>query len=100
MPFSKAFPKRSDKAAYPTWEDVELSSAEEMLVEEKARLENIQLMNACIEDAKKIIEEKALNRYQSDMVHIAIALFEKRASHSIYHKERKAREKFDSNKLS
>ena len=100
MPFSKAFPKRSDKGAYPRWEDVELSEEEERLVDEAARIENIKLMNECIDDAKSIILQKNLNKYQSDMVHIAIALFEKRASHSIYHKERKAREKFDSNKLS
>lgn len=95
MAFSKSFPKRSDKSVYPRWEDVELNSAEEMLVEEKARVENIELMKECIEDAKKIIEDKGLNRYQTDMINIAITLFEKRASHSVYHKERKAKEKFN-----
>lgn len=96
MPFSKAFPKRSDKAVYPRWEDVELTDAEEMLAEEKARLENIKLLGECMDDSMKIFEEKNLKRYQTDMIQVAIALFEKRASHSVYHKERKAREKFNS----
>ena len=53
-------------------------------------------MKECIEDSKKIFQEKNLKPFQTDMVNIAIALFEKRASHSVYHKERKAKEKFDS----
>jgi DNA helicase TIP49 (TBP-interacting protein) len=95
MPFSKAFPRRSEKAVYPRWEDVELSEEEEKIIDENARKENIELMKECIEDAKAIINEKGLNRYQTDMINIAIALFEKRASHSVYHKERKAKEKFN-----
>jgi len=38
---------------------------------------------------------KSLKDYQTDLIHIAISLFEKRASHSIYWKESKAKEKFD-----
>ena len=52
-------------------------------------------MKDCIEDAKHIISEKNLKVYQSDIVDIAISLFEKRASHSIYKKEQKAKDKFD-----
>ena len=96
MPFSKAFPKRSDKAVYPRWEDVELTDAEERLVDEKARFENIGLMKECIDDSMKLFDEKSLKKYQTDMIRLAIALFEKRASHSVYHKERKAKEKFTS----
>ena len=44
---------------------------------------------------KKIMQEKSLKSYQTDLIHIAISLFEKRASHSIYWKESKAKEKFD-----
>jgi len=96
MPFSKAFPKRTEKTVYPRWEDVELSDEEEKAVDEKARKENIELMKQSIDDAMKIFEEKNLKRYQTDMIRMAIALFEKRASHSVYHKERRAKEKFNS----
>jgi len=52
-------------------------------------------MKECIEDAKLIMKEKGLKDYQTDLIHMAISLFEKRASHSIYWKESKAKEKFD-----
>ncbi|MBI2134443.1 hypothetical protein HYU09_00500 [Candidatus Woesearchaeota archaeon] len=95
MPFSKSFPKQSKTSAYPHWEEVSLSEAEESSEEQKARIENIRLMKECIEDARTIMKEKGLKDYQTDIIHMAIALFEKRASHSIYWKESKAKEKFD-----
>ncbi len=94
MPFSKSFPRKSDKSVYPTWEEVELSPEEEKAVEEKARTENIELMKQCIEDAKKLFSDQDLKRYQTDMIRLAISLFEKRASHSVHFKERKAKENF------
>lgn len=96
MPFSKSFPKQSKVSAYPQWEEVTLTDAEEKLEEGKARNENIRLMKECIDDAKSIMKEKGLKDYQTDIIHMAIALFEKRASHSIYWKDNKAKEKFDS----
>ena len=95
MPFSKSFPKQSKTSAYPQWEEVTLTDAEEKLEEGKARNENIKLMKECIDDAKTIMKEKGLKDYQTDIIHMAISLFEKRASHSIYWKESKAKEKFD-----
>jgi hypothetical protein len=41
------------------------------------------------------MKDSALKDFQSDMVSIASALFEKRASHSVYWKESRAKEKFD-----
>ena len=52
-------------------------------------------MKECVDDAKEIMKDKGLKDYQTDLVNIAISLFEKRASHSIYWKENKAKEKFD-----
>ena len=49
----------------------------------------------CIEDAKSLIKEKGLKDYQTDILSTAVALFEKRASHSIYWKESSSKEKFD-----
>jgi len=95
MPFSKSFPRVTDKSVYPVWEEIFLSDEEEQLEEQKCKEENIRLMKECIDDAKKIIEEKNLKQYQTDIIKIAISLFEKRASHSVYWKESKAKEKFD-----
>jgi DNA helicase TIP49 (TBP-interacting protein) len=95
MAFSKSFPRTVKGSNYPRWEEVFISEEEETKVEHEARLENIRLMKQCIEDAKQIIDEKSLKRYQTDLINMAIALFEKRASHSVYWKESKAKEKFD-----
>ena len=78
MAFSKSFPKTTDKSAYPKWEEIFLSDVEEKEIEEKAMKENIELMKKCIDDAKKIITEKNLKPYQTDLIRMAISLFEKR----------------------
>jgi|SRR3989344_4265730 len=95
MPFSKSFPKQSKTSVYPQWEEISLTETEEKEAEQKSRDENIKLFKQCIEDAKSILIEKGLNESGSDILNVAIALFEKRASHVIYHKESKAKEKFD-----
>jgi len=96
MAFSKSFPRTSDKSVYPKWEEINLTSVEEQQQEVLARKENIQKMQESIEDAKTIVQVLGLKPFQTDMVNIAIALFEKRGSHEIYYKENKAKEKFDS----
>jgi len=95
MTFSKSFPKTTDKSVYPKWVEVFLTEEEEKEVEDQCRKENIALMKECARDAKKIIEQQELKRYQTDLINLAIALFEKRASHVVYMKEAKAKEKFD-----
>ncbi len=95
MTFSKSFPRTSDKTAYPSWEEITLNDEEEREVDRRARVENIKLMEECIEDARKIFENSNLRDYQSDIVRVAISLFEKRASHSVYWKERVCKDKFD-----
>lgn len=95
MPFSKSFPKTTDKSVYPKWEEVFLSEEEEKEQERLCREENIKLMKECIGDAKNIVQEKGLKDFQSDLISLAISLFEKRASHSVYWKESKCKEKFD-----
>ncbi|MBU1198706.1 MAG: hypothetical protein KKF46_02705 [Nanoarchaeota archaeon] len=95
MPFSKSFPKTSDKSVYPKWEEVFLTQAEEKEQDALCRKENMKLMQECISDAKKIFSEQKLKDYQTDVIRLAVALFEKRASHSVYWKESKAKEKFD-----
>ena len=95
MPFSKSFPKQSKTSAYPQWEEITLTEEEEKAVEQKSRQENINLFKQCIEDAKYLLIGKGLNESDSGIIKVAIALFEKRASHEIYWKENRAKEKFD-----
>lgn len=95
MVYSKNFPRTIEGSNYPRWEEVSLTDAEENEVEAKARKENIELMRECINDAKEIFKENGFKDYQSDVISIGIALFEKRAGHTVHHKERKAKEKFD-----
>ncbi|MBU0758656.1 MAG: hypothetical protein KKF44_11410 [Nanoarchaeota archaeon] len=95
MTFYKTFPRTTDKSAYPVWEEIALDDEEEKEQEELAKKEYSLLMKECIDDADKIMDEKNLKPFQTDQVNIAIALFEKRASHEVYYKERKAKEKFD-----
>ena len=95
VPFSKSFPRTSKTSPYSQWEEIFLTDEEEKAEEKRCRNENIKLMKECIDDAKSIINEKGLKDYQTDLMHIAISLFEKRASHSIYWKESRAKEKFD-----
>ena len=95
MVFSKTFPRTTEKSSYPTWEEIYLSDEEEERVELNSKNEIILIMRECIEDARKIISDNNMNDYQSDIVRIAISLFEKRASHTVYKKEEKAKEKFD-----
>jgi len=95
MAFSKSFPRTTDKSAYPVWEEVFLTGEEEQEEGKKCREENIQLMKECIDDAKQLIESKGFKGFKEDILKVAVSLFEKRASHVVYWKERRAKEKFD-----
>ena len=52
-------------------------------------------LNRLFEDAKKIALTKDLKDFQTDIINLAIALFEKRASHAVYWKEEEAKNRFD-----
>ena len=95
MAFTKSFPRRMDKSNYPIWEDISLSPEEEAAVEREARVENHRVMKECLDDARAILAEKQMKVYQADITRIATALFGKRASHQVWWKERKCREKFE-----
>lgn len=95
MAFSKTFPRTLKTSTYPIWEEVYLDENEEKEIERKAKRENYDLMKDCIDRAKEILYEKKLDYTHSDVINMAIALFDKLASHSVYHKEAKAKEKFD-----
>lgn len=95
MTFNKSFPHTTDKSVYPKWVEITLSDEEETTQENQARKDNINKMKECIDDAKIIMESKRLKPYQTDMINIAITLFDKRGSHEVYYKESKAKEIFD-----
>ncbi len=95
MAFSKNFPKTSDKSVYPKWVEITLTEEEEKEAEVKARKKHVHAMRQSIEDARLIVQDKRLLESQNQLVEIAKALFDKRASHEVFFKEEKAKEKFD-----
>ncbi|MBI4979974.1 hypothetical protein HZC30_00280 [Candidatus Woesearchaeota archaeon] len=94
MPFSKSFARNVPGTNYPIWEEVVLTSEEEKEVEEQCKRENLILMNECLLEAKALAIKYGVNT-DENMVRLGIALFEKRASHVVFWKENKAKEKFD-----
>lgn len=96
MTYSKSFPTKSQKSVYPNWKEIQLTTEEEKEVELEVRKHNLNLMAECINDAKLITRKSNINFDYSQITDIGIALFEKRASHEIFWKEKKAKEKFDS----
>lgn len=96
MVFAKSFPRTMEKQGqYPQWEEVTLTDEEEREQELLARIENLNVMKECIWDVRELMKEKNLKPFQSDIVGMAVALFDKRASHGVFWKERKCRNKFD-----
>lgn len=96
MTFSKSFPKTIEGSSYPRWEEVKLTESEEKEQEIICRDRNDKIMRECIIDAQKMfVGMDGLSEHQTDIVRVAISLFEKRASHEVYFKESKAKEKFD-----
>ena len=94
MAFSKTFPKTVSGTNYPIWEEVYLTEEEEREVEEQCKRENFQLMQESIQEAKALAIKNQMNE-EIIVSNIAIALFEKKASHLVFWKENKAKEKFD-----
>lgn len=97
MAFSKTFPKSVPGTNYPIWEEVYLTKEEEQEVEEASRKENFQLLDESLQEGKMLAIKHGLNT-DENVIRLGIALFEKRASHVIFWKETKAKEKFDGKK--
>jgi len=77
------------------WQEITLTTQEEQEVEDSCRRENLRVMDECLEDAKNIAIKHGVNT-EDTQTSMGIALFEKRASHVVFWKESKAKEKFDS----
>ncbi len=94
MAFSKTFPKTVPGNNYPVWEEIFLTEQEEKEAEEACKRENFIIMDNCMREAKAIAIKQGVNT-DENQIHLAVALFEKRASHVVFWKESKAKEKFD-----
>ena len=94
MAFSKTFPRTKPESTYPTWEEIYLTEQEENKVEEVCRKENFKIFDRSLEEAKALAIKHGINT-EDNVTDIAIALFEKQASHVVFWKESKAKEKFD-----
>ena len=94
MTFSKTFPKTVPGTNYPIWEEIFLTEEEEKQVEEICRKSNFQLMDNSLQEAKMLAIKHGMNE-DCNIVHIAKSLFEKKASHVVFWKESRAKEKFD-----
>jgi hypothetical protein len=95
MTFSKSFPRTDGKTNFPIWEEISLDSNSEREVESKAQRETNALMKQCIGDSRLIMEDMNLRDSQTDLVRMAVSLFEKRASHIVYWKEEECKNRFD-----
>ncbi len=94
MAFSKTFPKNVPGSNYPVWEEVFLTAEEELEVEEESRKTNFHLLDESLREAKALAIKHGINT-EENVTQLAIALFEKRASHVVFWKESWAKEKFD-----
>ena len=94
MIFSKTFPKPVSGSNYPVWEEIYLTEQEESAAEELCSKENFKLLDQALNEAKMMAIKHGLNT-DENRIKLAIALFEKKASHAVFWKENKAKEKFD-----
>ncbi len=94
MAFSKTFPRTTPGSNYPLWEEISLTEEEEQQVEERCKKENFLIMDQCLGEAKSLVIKNGINN-DENVTKIATSLFEKRASHQVFWKESKAKEKFD-----
>jgi hypothetical protein len=94
MPFSKTFPKKDPGSSYPIWEEIYLTQQEELEAEQECHKDNFRLLDQALNEAKIMAIKHGLNS-DENRIQLAIALFEKKASHAIFWKENKAKEKFD-----
>ena len=70
MVFSKSFPRHIEGSSYPRWEEVFLSKEEEAEQERLCKEDNIRMMKECVDDARKIVEERGLKTNQKVLVEI------------------------------
>ena len=75
------------------WKEIQLNDEEEIEVENLSKAYNIELFRECLEIASGIVKDENLR--EEDKVKIALALFEKQASHVVYWKEKFCKKKME-----
>ncbi|RME31977.1 hypothetical protein D6789_00975 [Candidatus Woesearchaeota archaeon] len=96
MAFSRRFPRDVKGSNYPVWEEVYLSDEEEEQIDKEQRDANLQLFRESIADARKLLAVESQGPVsERDVLRVAATLFDKRASHLVYWKEQRTKEKFD-----
>lgn len=89
--FYKSFPVQSEDNKV-NWHEIYLTPKDERAALDEAAIADMELMDQCIEDAKKLLEKKSLKPFQNSVIGLATQLFAKQADHSVYFKEKKCRE--------
>lgn len=95
MTYTKRFPLDVEGSPFPKWTEVRLDPEEEAATERKAEREHIELFERCLQEARGIVQRHGLNESSASIVEAAVALFEKRASHTVFYKDSACREKFE-----
>lgn len=95
MTYSKRFPKDVPTQVHPQWIEVSLTKEEELDVEKQTRKLHASLLKQCVADAKQVAKASEVHAEPAEIVSLANALFDKRASHLVWHKEERAKQKFD-----
>lgn len=98
MAFSKSFPRQVKGSNYTEWVDVYLSEKEEKFIEDEVRQKNIVIMKQCLRDARSVLSSEKVEFDESNIIELARTMFEKLASHTVYAKERRCKDKFDRDK--
>jgi hypothetical protein len=93
MVFSKSYPRELNTGS-TRWEEMFLTAQEEREREQVARQENLFLIRQCIADARNVLKDEKMMDMQSHVLSMAMTLFKKRASHAVFYKEEKCKEKF------
>ncbi len=92
MAFSKRFPKDVPGSNYPVWREISLTEQEEEEIERQCREHNLSLLDESLSEAKALAIKHGINTEES-VAALAVTLFEKRASHAVFWKELRAKEK-------
>ena len=101
---------KSFAAKFGKWVEVSLSNEEEKQAIETSDYEHREILERAFEDASEVLfnlgkknapfkaqhpERFGTSLMEKGLIPVAIAIFEKRASHRQYERERMAREKFE-----
>jgi len=86
MTYSKSFNIKG------VWKRGVLHNEEEKRIERETKRIHDELLADCIDRATAILDEKFKDYDRKDVINIALALFDKSASHVVFHKDEVIRE--------